>query len=66
VLPEENRGVVEQFLAAHTDFHLLDCGPLLEKAQIPLQVGSCLELLPHVHGTDGFFAAVMERDAAAA
>jgi 16S rRNA (cytosine967-C5)-methyltransferase len=66
VLPEENRGVVDRFLAAHAGFHLLDCGALLEKAQIPLQLEGCMELLPHVHGTDGFFAAVMERNAKAA
>jgi 16S rRNA (cytosine967-C5)-methyltransferase len=66
VLPEENRSVVEHFLAGHPEFHLLDCGQLLEKAQIPLQAGAYLELFPHVHGTDGFFAAVMERDEAAA
>jgi 16S rRNA (cytosine967-C5)-methyltransferase len=66
ILPEENQGVVEQFLSAHGDFHLVECGPLLDKAEIPLKAGTYLELLPHIHGTDGFFAAVMERNAPAA
>ena len=52
---------VERFLAAHPDFELVDAAPLLA-ARTPLHIeGPYLSLRPDVHGTDGFFAAVMER-----
>ena len=34
---------------------------LLATLGIALDTGPYLELLPHRHGTDGFFAAVLER-----
>jgi len=34
---------------------------VLAQQNIPLDTGKYLKLAPHVHGTDGFFAAVMER-----
>ncbi len=62
LLPEENQQIIEQFLAAHPDFALLDCGQLLAQQQIPLtNVGTFLQLSPLHHHTDGFFAAVIER-----
>ena len=65
LLPEENEGQVETFLAAHPAFRVV---PLRESA--PHIVGSVhpdhLSLTPARHGTDGFFAAVMIRDAAPA
>jgi 16S rRNA (cytosine967-C5)-methyltransferase len=61
VLQEENQGVVEAFLAAHPGFSLLPAGEALAQAKIALPMGDYLQLLPQIHGTDGFFAAVMER-----
>jgi len=61
ILPEENEQVVEAFLAAHPEFVLRDCSEVLAQQQVALNTGKYLRLLPHVHGTDGFFAAVMER-----
>ncbi len=61
ILPEENEQVVEAFLAAHPEFVLRDCSELLAQQQVALDTGKYLRLLPHIHGTDGFFAAVMER-----
>ncbi len=60
-LPEENQHIVEAFLAQHTEFKLLDSSEILASQNIPLNTGKYFQLLPHVHGTDGFFAAVMER-----
>ena len=60
-LAEENEGVVEAFLAEHREFHSLHCGKLLQEQRIALDTGPFLALLPHVHGTDGFFAAAMVR-----
>ncbi len=62
LLAEENEAVVGDFLAAHADFRLLPAGEILQRQGIALAVdGDMLRLLPQVHGSDGFFAAVMER-----
>lgn len=63
ILREENRDVVDAFLAAHPQFAPLDCAGLFRTQGIPLDTGPYLELAPHVHGTDGFFAAAMEKRA---
>lgn len=63
MLTEENEEQVAAFLAAHPAFHVV---PLGEAA--PQLTGSAhpdyLSLTPARHDTDGFFAAVMQRDAA--
>jgi len=61
ILPEENQFVVQAFLAAHPDFTLRPAGEVLQQQKIALEMGDYLELRPHLHGTDGFFAAVLER-----
>lgn len=61
LLQEENRGIVETFLAAHLDFRLLNAAEILAQQNVALDTGEYLELLPHKHGTDGFFAASMEK-----
>ena len=61
ILPEENEAVADAFHAAHAEFRPLDAGASLGAAKIALQSGARLRLWPHVHGTDGFFAAVFER-----
>jgi 16S rRNA (cytosine967-C5)-methyltransferase len=58
-LPEENREIVERFLASHPQFMLLNCAEILMQQKIPLDTGTYLQLLPHLHGTDGFFAAAL-------
>lgn len=63
VLPEENEAIVAAFLAAHPEFALQPANAVLSQQQIACDTGDYLKLLPNVHGTDGFFAAVMERKA---
>ena len=60
-LPEENQHIVLAFLAAHPDFVLRPVSEILQQQKIALDTGDYLELRPHLHGTDGFFAAVLER-----
>jgi 16S rRNA (cytosine967-C5)-methyltransferase len=62
ILEEENRGIVEDFLR-DAQFTLRPAGEVLEKGGIRLQIEKYLELWPHRHGTDGFFAALLERAA---
>ena len=56
ILPEENEGVVDAFLAAHIEFSPVE----FEVGSLKSQGGK-LTLYPHVHKTDGFFMAVLEK-----
>ncbi len=61
ILFEENQAVVEEFLANNSEFQLRSSEEILRAQQIEIDCGEMLELLPHRHHTDGFFAAVLER-----
>jgi 16S rRNA (cytosine967-C5)-methyltransferase len=61
VLPEENDDIVAAFLAEHSQFREGDAAAELSRAGIALDTGRTLRLLPHRHGCDGFYAAVLER-----
>jgi 16S rRNA (cytosine967-C5)-methyltransferase len=61
ILREENEAITEAFEAAHPEFAKLHAGNILASHKIPLESGERLRLWPHVHGTDGFFAAAFER-----
>jgi 16S rRNA (cytosine967-C5)-methyltransferase len=61
LLQEENEDIVSAFLAERAGFRALDCAQLLRQQGIALDTGPQLKLYPHRHGTDGFFAAVLER-----
>ncbi len=64
LLHEENQAIVQAFLAAHPDFTLLPAGEVLRQQHIELAMGDYLQLTPQLHNTDGFFAAVLERNKA--
>lgn len=61
LLDEENEAIVSQFLAAHTEFELMPMKDVLAEQRIALDMHDYLKLLPHLHQTDGFFAAVLQR-----
>jgi 16S rRNA (cytosine967-C5)-methyltransferase len=61
LLRDENEAIVESFLSTHLDFKLIPANQILAQQQIDLDTGEFLKLLPHLHGTDGFFAAVFEK-----
>jgi tRNA and rRNA cytosine-C5-methylases len=65
ILPEENERQVEAFLASHPDYAARPVPELwADLAETPCPVaGPWLRLSPLSHGTDGFFAAVLERKA---
>ncbi len=56
--PEENQGIVRAFLAEHPEFALEDAAGLL-----PAEVAAdgYLQTFPHIHNTDGMFAARLRR-----
>ena len=67
--PEENRGVIARFLAAHPEFRLLPLRGETARLQPFFLPGSAwildndfLETFPDRDGTDGFFAAILERE----
>lgn len=61
LLAEENEAIAESFLEANPDFILVPANEILAQQKINLDTGNYLKLLPHLHGTDGFFAAVFEK-----
>jgi len=63
LLPQENEEQVAAFLTAHPDFKVVplsEAAPELNASAHP----DYLSLTPAQHDTDGFFAAVMQREAA--
>ena len=65
ILREENEAIAEAFSAANPDFQLLEAFPLLAQGGAPHSATLCrgnhLRLWPHLHQTDGFFAAVWQK-----
>lgn len=62
LLREENEGVVERFLAASPSFAHVDPAAQAERLGLPDALSdSMIRLLPHRHGTDGFFLAPLQR-----
>ena len=55
--PEENRGVVDKFLSENRDFHTVD----FNIGEYYSTNGS-FTFIPHIHGTDGFFVTLFEKD----
>jgi 16S rRNA (cytosine967-C5)-methyltransferase len=64
LLRAENEAVIEDFLQATPGFVQVGVEPWAAKLGLT-DMGPSLRLLPHRHGTDGFFAAVLQRGAAA-
>ena len=61
-MKDENEGVVEKFLESHPQFELLVPAEILKRYMLEsLGQEKYFRLKPHVHNTDGFFAAVMRR-----
>ncbi len=60
---EENENIVESFLKTRNNFRVVSPAEMLSRYSLPhLENERYLHLLPHLHNTDGFFAAMMIRD----
>jgi 16S rRNA (cytosine967-C5)-methyltransferase len=70
--PEENAEVIEHALAANSEFRVIDCHDELQRLKEnhelvvddveALLSGHYLRTTPGVHPTDGFFAAILEKN----
>jgi 16S rRNA (cytosine967-C5)-methyltransferase len=64
VLPEENEAIAQAFSAAHPNFVPLSAADTLTELKVANAASLCtkdglyLRLWPHIHATDGFFAAL--------
>jgi 16S rRNA (cytosine967-C5)-methyltransferase len=64
VLPEENEAIAKAFSAAHPNFEPLSAADTLTELKVANAASLCttdglyLRLWPHLHATDGFFAAI--------
>ena len=71
LISHENQEVVEAFLANNPNFELKDPKEVLKGSfpvmgELPIgasENSSYWQLFPHIHGTDGFFGAILERKA---
>jgi len=61
LLAAENEDIVNAFLAVNPQFVRRSCAEILAQQAIALDTGDDLRLFPHIHGTDGFYAAALER-----
>lgn len=67
ILDDENGAPVRAFLKRHPEFGVVPAakafpeGPEYDAARAAAGDGKYFELWPHRHGTDGFYAAVLER-----
>lgn len=61
LLHAENEDIVTAFLADRPEFALVPASSVLAEQRIAWPEAQYLHLKPHVHGTDGFFAAVFQR-----
>ena len=62
VLDEENAAVVDAFLGSHPSFEAVPVKEIVGRERaLAMGDGEALRLLPHLHGTDGFYARVLRR-----
>jgi 16S rRNA (cytosine967-C5)-methyltransferase len=70
LLSSENEAIAQAFSAEHPEFELLPVAPELDRLKVPYAASLCsggesggdyLRMWPHVHHTDGFFAAAWTR-----
>jgi 16S rRNA (cytosine967-C5)-methyltransferase len=65
LLAAENQGVVEGFIAEHPQFAVVDAVDVLQSQSIHVdhaeRFAPWFVMLPHLHESDGFFGAVLER-----
>jgi 16S rRNA (cytosine967-C5)-methyltransferase len=65
VMPQENEAIIQEFLSSNPSFSLVNIQQVLNKQNVDIVFSDdYFRLYPHVHGTDGFFGALIIRNAA--
>lgn len=62
ILREENRDIINAFLAENSDFEIVTLNTYATTFALPIENMNYLELYPHIHGTDGFFACALKKN----
>lgn len=63
LMTSENEGIAQEFLSAHPDFSLIPPSVILERYGLErIAQKEYFQLLPQHYNTDGFFAAVFQRN----
>ena len=60
ILRQENQDIVNTFLAKNSGFRLVPANTRFDDPKL-INKDGFLKLLPHIHNTDGFFAALIQR-----
>jgi 16S rRNA (cytosine967-C5)-methyltransferase len=67
LLDQENAGITAAFLNSHPEFQAIPAVEIFRRQEIDIGDGYMpdggMRLLPHRHGTDGFYALTMQRRA---
>jgi len=63
LLKAENQDIVDAFLNTHPGFSVQPVSETLRRIGADLDTGDHLTLAPDLHGTDGFFATILQRTA---
>jgi 16S rRNA (cytosine967-C5)-methyltransferase len=63
LLKQENEDVIEDFLSRHLEFEPVDACMIADRCLLKANIveGKFIKFLPHIHRTDGFFLAVLEK-----
>jgi 16S rRNA (cytosine967-C5)-methyltransferase len=65
LLKQENQDVIDEFLGVHPEYRVLPANDVLTPQSVFIEhahrFAPYFVMLPHLHATDGFFAAVLER-----
>jgi 16S rRNA (cytosine967-C5)-methyltransferase len=64
ILNQENEEQIKTFLAEHQDYSSADASAIVQKWNFKNMVSDgFIKLFPHIHKTDGFFCAMLEKRA---
>ena len=61
ILPQENGGQIEAFLARHPEYEIFPMGAELPEALAQHETGTGLQMFAHRDGTDGFYVCRLRR-----
>ena len=62
ILEQENENVISEFISEKNDFKICAAEDIFKNLSIKLKFKTeFMKLYPHIHNTDGFFAAVLTR-----